>query len=76
MRKFSNDIQIYTIVLVMLKLMACTLIFKRDDYIWLHDLYRFTRFPKEHPYNRDGYRYVLAEADPHAPFRQVSILLF
>jgi len=27
-------------------------------------------FPKEHPYNRDGYRYVLAEADPHAPFRQ------
>ena len=71
MRKFSNDIQIYTIVLVML----ITLIFKRDDYIWLYDLYRFTRFPKEHPYNRDGYRYVLAEADPHAPFRQVSILL-
>ncbi len=26
-------------------------------------------FPKEYPYNRDGYRYVLAEADPHAPFR-------
>ena len=56
--------------------MAFTIIFKRDDYIWLYDLYRFTRFPKEHPYNRDGYRYVLAEADPHAPFRQVSILLF
>ena len=56
--------------------MLITLIFKRDDYIWLYDLYRFTRFPKEHPYNRDGYRYVLAEADPHAPFRQVSILLF
>ena len=31
------------------------------------------RFPKEHPFNRDGYRYVLAEADPHAPFRQVLI---
>ena len=68
MRKFPNDIQIYTIV--------CTLIFERDDCISLYDLYRFTRFPKEHPYNRDGYRYVLAEADPHAPFRQVSILLF
>ena len=27
-------------------------------------------FPKEHPFNRDGYRYVLAEAAPHAPFRQ------
>ena len=30
------------------------------------------RFPKEHPFNRDGYRYILAEADPHAPFRQVK----
>lgn len=27
-------------------------------------------FPKEHPFNRDGYRYILAEADPHSPFRQ------
>jgi len=27
-------------------------------------------FPKEHPFNRDGYRYILAEADVHAPFRQ------
>lgn len=27
-------------------------------------------FPREHPFNRDGYRYVLAEADSHAPFRQ------
>ena len=27
-------------------------------------------FPKEHPFNRDGYRYVLAEADVHAPFRR------
>jgi hypothetical protein len=26
----------------------------------------------EHPYNKDGYRYILAEPDPHAPFRQVS----
>ena len=25
---------------------------------------------QEHPFNRDGYRYVLAEPDPHAPFRQ------
>jgi Set1/Ash2 histone methyltransferase complex subunit ASH2 len=24
----------------------------------------------EHPFNKDGYRYVLAEPDPHAPFRQ------
>ena len=41
-----------------------------------NDLHCFNRFPKEHPYNRDGYRYVLAEADPHAPFRQVSIIDF
>jgi len=27
-------------------------------------------FPKEHLFNRDGYRYILAEADVHAPFRQ------
>ena len=27
-------------------------------------------FPKEHPFNRDGYRYILAEADVHAPFRR------
>merc|ERR1712110_866949 len=27
-------------------------------------------FPKEHPFNKDGYRYILAEADPHSPFRQ------
>lgn len=27
-------------------------------------------FPKEHPFNKDGYRYILAEADLHAPFRQ------
>ncbi len=32
------------------------------------------RFPREHPFNRDGYRYILAEADPHAPFRQVQLL--
>lgn len=24
----------------------------------------------EHPFNKDGYRYILAEPDPHAPFRQ------
>ena len=30
------------------------------------------RFPREHPFNRDGYRYILAEADPHSPFRQVT----
>lgn len=28
-------------------------------------------YPLEHPYNKDGYRYILAEPDPHAPFRQV-----
>eukprot|EP00088_Acartia_fossae_P002927 TRINITY_DN11223_c0_g1_i2.p1 TRINITY_DN11223_c0_g1~~TRINITY_DN11223_c0_g1_i2.p1 ORF type:complete len:338 (+),score=67.56 TRINITY_DN11223_c0_g1_i2:61-1074(+) len=27
-------------------------------------------YPKEHPFNRDGYRYTLAEPDPHAPHRQ------
>nr|XP_039250660.1 set1/Ash2 histone methyltransferase complex subunit ASH2-like [Styela clava] len=24
-------------------------------------------FPLEHPYNKDGYRYILAEPDPHIP---------
>ncbi|KAI8424539.1 hypothetical protein MSG28_002996 [Choristoneura fumiferana] len=28
------------------------------------------RLPSEHPFNKDGYRYILAEPDPHAPFRQ------
>lgn len=28
-------------------------------------------YPLEHPYNKDGFRYFLAEPDPHAPFRQV-----
>lgn len=32
-------------------------------------------YPAEHPFNKDGYRYILAEPDPHAPFRQVSLLL-
>lgn len=27
-------------------------------------------YPMEHPFNKDGYRYILAEPDPHAPFRQ------
>ncbi|KAL0280936.1 UNVERIFIED_CONTAM: hypothetical protein PYX00_002085 [Menopon gallinae] len=27
-------------------------------------------YPLEHPHNKDGYRYILAEPDPHAPFRQ------
>ena len=27
-------------------------------------------FPIEHPFNKDGYRYILAESDPHAPGRQ------
>ena len=27
-------------------------------------------YPLEHPFNKDGYRYYLAEADPHAPDRQ------
>lgn len=30
-------------------------------------------YPLEHPFNKDGYRYLLAEPDPHAPFRQVRI---
>lgn len=29
-------------------------------------------YPTEHPFNKDGYRYILAEPDPHAPFRQVG----
>lgn len=28
-------------------------------------------YPADHPFNKDGYRYILAEPDPHAPFRQV-----
>lgn len=27
-------------------------------------------YPVDHPYNKDGYRYILAEPDPNAPFRQ------
>ncbi|XP_064601682.1 set1/Ash2 histone methyltransferase complex subunit ASH2-like [Liolophura sinensis] len=27
-------------------------------------------YPLEHPFNKDGYRYILAEPDPHAPNRQ------
>ena len=27
-------------------------------------------YPLDHPFNKDGYRYILAEPDPHAPFRQ------
>lgn len=27
-------------------------------------------YPTEHPFNKDGYRYILAESDPHAPNRQ------
>lgn len=28
-------------------------------------------YPLDHPFNKDGYRYILAEPDPHAPFRFV-----
>ena len=27
-------------------------------------------YPIDHPFNKDGYRYILAEPDPHAPFRK------
>jgi Set1/Ash2 histone methyltransferase complex subunit ASH2 len=27
-------------------------------------------YPPDHPYNKDNFRYLLAEPDPHAPFRQ------
>nr|CAG4634695.1 EOG090X03NS [Alona affinis] len=27
-------------------------------------------YPLDHPFNKDGYRYILAEPDPHAPYRQ------
>ncbi|XP_022655174.1 set1/Ash2 histone methyltransferase complex subunit ASH2-like isoform X2 [Varroa jacobsoni] len=27
-------------------------------------------YPLEHPFNKDGFHYFLAEPDPHAPFRQ------
>ena len=26
-------------------------------------------YPLDHPFNKDGYRYILTEPDPHAPFR-------
>ena len=26
--------------------------------------------PTDHPYNKDGYRYILVESDPHTPGRQ------
>ena len=29
-------------------------------------------YPVEHPFNKDGFRYLLAEPDPHAPYKQVS----
>lgn len=28
------------------------------------------RYPSEYPFNKNGYRYTLAEPDPHAPFKQ------
>lgn len=31
-------------------------------------------YPLDHPFNKDGYRYLLAEPDTHAPFRQVRKL--
>ena len=41
----------------------------------LNDLSRLekmvpTRFPLDHPFNKDGYRYHLVEPDPHSPMRQ------
>jgi len=30
-------------------------------------------YPLEHPFNKDGYRYILAEPDPHAPYRSVNL---
>lgn len=27
-------------------------------------------YPTEHPFNKDSFRYVLAEPDPHAPYKQ------
>ncbi len=54
--------------------------FKVEDKLWHkssflhHCFFHIFRFPREHPFNRDGYRYILAEADPHAPFRQVQLL--
>lgn len=29
-------------------------------------------YPLEHPFNKDGFRYLLAEPDPHAPYKQVK----
>lgn len=29
-------------------------------------------YPLEHPFNKDGFRYLLAEPDPHAPYKQVD----
>lgn len=33
-------------------------------------------YPADHPFNKDGYRYILAEPDPHAPFRQVTLEIY
>lgn len=33
-------------------------------------------YPLDHPFNKDGYRYILAEPDPHAPFRSVNSLIY
>ena len=30
-------------------------------------------FPTDHPFNKDGYRYWLAEPDPHIPGSYLSI---
>jgi len=27
-------------------------------------------YPSEHPFNKDSFRYILAEPDPHAPYKQ------
>jgi len=27
-------------------------------------------YPLEHPFNKDGFKYILAELDPHAQFKQ------
>ena len=55
---------------------------KLSNLIYQHTLLLFCRelvnvarlaphgYPTEHPYNKDGYRYILAEPDPHAPNRQ------
>ena len=64
--------------LVLLGQKAWTHVFSwRGSYVllFIRELVNATKlavhgYPTEHPFNKDGYRYILAEPDLHAPNRQ------